>query len=415
MKLPAALSALRHRDFRLYWCGQAVSLVGTWMQIMAQGWVVTELSKDAIVLGLLNAASAVPMLLLSLKSGELADRFEKRRILVVTQVAMMVLSFIFAGLVFSGHLQLWHVFVMGALLGTAAAFDLPASQSMPPELVEQAEIPNAVGLMQSMFHGARLVGPALAGILMARLGRGSAFVANGVSYLAVIATLLVITPRPPRPRPSRPAGGKSMIAEGFAYLRGDQATRALIALTALITGLVFPFLTVLMVYYVRYALGTDDPQVMGLMMSASGFGSLVGAGAILGGSPETRRTWLVGGVCGVTVGLGGLSVARSLPMVLPLAVVLAFSVSSLMGRISQMVQERVPGELRGRVMGIYSISFTGIMPFASMLWAFLIDRLGHGAGYVLVMRVSASVFFVAALALLQRAWAHLAPAARATA
>jgi MFS family permease len=410
VKLPNAISALRHRDFRLYWCGQAISLIGTWMQVMAQGWVMTDLSSDAFMLGLLNAAGSLPILLLSLKGGELADRMEKRRILIATQVAMMLLAFVFAALSYSKHLSLPHIFALAVLLGIATAFDLPAAQSMPPELVEPREIPNTVALMQAIFHGARLIGPAIAGILIAHFGRGSAFVANGVSFIAVIFTLTAISPRPAKPRRARAAGrdqagrGQSMIGEGLAYVRSEPAVRALLSLTALITALVFPFLAVLMIYYVRYTLGTDDARIMGLMMSASGLGSLIGAAAILSGSPESRRSWLAFGILGVALGIFGLSFARTLPFVLPLAGLMAFSVSSLMGRSAQMVQERVPGELRGRVMGIYSMTFTGIMPAAAMLWSFLVDRLGRGEGYPLVMRISAGLFLVSALGVVWHAW-----------
>src|SRR5262249_50993137 len=166
-----------------------------------------------------------------------------------------------------------------------------------------------------------------------------------------------------------------------AYVRSEPAVLALISLTGLVTSLVFPFLAVLMIYYVRYTLGTDDARVMGFVMSTSGFGSLLGSAAILSGSPESRRSWLVAGILGISTAIIGLSLPRALTVVPPLAGLLAFSVSSLMGRSSQMVQERVPGELRGRVMSIYSISFTGIMPFATILWSFLVDRLGRGAGY----------------------------------
>ena len=410
MPLPAALSALRHRDFRLYWCGQAISLTGTWMQMMAQGWVVTDLTTDAFVLGLLNAAGALPMLLLSLKGGELADRVEKRRILIVTQAAMMLLALTFSALVYRGLHAIWPVFAMSVLLGIATAFDLPAAQAMPPELVEPGEIPDAVALMQSIFHGARLLGPALAGVLIARLGLGSAFLANGVSFIAVLFTLTAISPRPPREARGGPprAGGASRIGEGFAYVRGDAATRSLVALTALVTGLVFPFLSVLMVYYVRYALGTDDARVMGALMSTSGLGSLAGATAILSGSAASRRGWVLAGILGIVLALFGLSVAAALPEVLPCVALLSFSVASLMGRVAQTVQERVPGELRGRVMGIYSLSFTGVLPFAALLWSFLIDRLGHGQGYRRVMQISASLFLVMALHVLRRGWTALA-------
>ncbi|HVY47191.1 MAG TPA: MFS transporter [Minicystis sp.] len=407
MQLPRSLAALRHRDFRLYWTGQAVSLSGTWMQQMAIGWVVTDLSSDATVLGLLNVASAVPMLLLSLKGGELADRFEKRRILIATQVALMLLAFAYAALVYSGVIALVHVFALGVLFGVTAAFDLPAWQAMPPELVDRADIPNAVALMQSIFHGARLVGPALAGILIARFGRASAFAANGASFLAVIGTLVAIAPRAgsPRTAPGPRRGG--MIREGLAYVRTEPAIRGLLSLTALVTGLVFPFLAVLMVYYVRYALGSDDARVLGIFMSASGLGSLVGSAAILSGSRATRRRWLVAGVVGVALGMTGLALATRLPFAVASSLVLSFSVSSLMGRASQMVQERVPGELRGRVMGIYSLSFTGIMPFSAMFWSWLVDRLGKGEGYRLAMQISAVLFVVAGLAVVLRAWAAL--------
>ncbi len=409
MALPAALKALEHRDFRVYWMGQAVSLVGTWMQMMAQGWVVTELSTDAFVLGLLNAAGSLPIMLLSLKGGELADRLEKRRILVATQIAMMFLAFAMAALVFAGVLQLWHVFALAILTGITTAFDLPAAQSMPPELVEPKDIPNAVALMQAVFHGARLVGPAVAGILIARFGRGSAFVANGVSFLAVIGTLLVLKPRPKKA--GGPGKGKGSIGEGWTYVKGEPAVKALIGLTTLITAFVFPFMAVLMVYYVRYALGTDDAQVMGMFMSVSGLGSVVGAGAILTGAAGSRRVWLVGGVIGAAIGIAGLSLVQSVPFAVACSGLVSFSVSSLMGRISQMIQERVPGELRGRVMGIFSISFTGMMPLASLLWSFLADRLGHATGYVLVMRVSAVLFAVLSLGVLARSWSALAPQA----
>jgi MFS family permease len=413
MAFSAALSTLRHRDFRLYWVGQAISLTGTWMQAMAQGLVVTDLSRDALVLALLNAVSSLPILLLSLKSGELADRLEKRRILIWTQIAMMLLAFAFAALVYAGTLSLFHIFMMAGLLGIAAAFDLPASQAMPPELVEPAEIPSAVALMQSIFHGSRLIGPALAGVLIARFGRGSAFLVNGLSFLAVIFTLVALSPRPKREGKGGRAPSRGGIGEGFAYLRSDPAARALVALSALVTGLVFPFLAVLMVYYVRYALQIDDAKVIGNVMSASGLGSLLGAAALLSASSESRRGWLVAGILGVVAALVGLSIVRAVFVVLPLVGLLSFSISSFMGRIAQMIQERVPGALRGRVMGIFSISFTGIMPFASLLWGFSVDRLGRGQGYPRAMQIAAGLFLVSAMGVVRHAWKALAWKAQA--
>jgi len=437
VNLPKALAALRHRDFRVYWIGQAVSLVGTWMQQMAQGWVVTGLSKDAFVLGGLAVAGSLPILLLSMRAGVMADKMDKRRILIATQAGLMLLAFAFAALLFSGRLALWHVFVMAALLGVVTAFDLPAAQALPPELVDPPDIPNAVALMQQVFHGARLVGPALAGVLMARFGNGAAFVGNGVSFLAVIVSLLMIKSRGsaidryetqqalreaaagPAPlgavgaaagtgagagagtgRPKRGGGG---IGEGIAYLRGEPVVRSLVLLSALATALVFPFVAILMVYYVRHVLGTDDAATMGTLMSTSGLASLVGAIAIAWGAARNRRWWLVGSVAGATVALLGQAQVHTWRAALPLVALMSFSISSLMGRISQMIQERVPGQLRGRVMALFAISFTGIMPFAALLLAWLADRMS----YTRIMTVGGGLFLVSGLALLMGAWKPL--------
>jgi MFS family permease len=321
---------------------------------------------------------------------------------------MMFLAFAMSALVYSGKLVLWHVFAIGVVTGVVIAFDLPASQAMPPELVAPPDIPNAVGLMQAVFHGARLVGPAIAGVLMARLGRGSAFFANGVSFLAVIATLVVI-----RPHVAKAGGwgkGSGKIGEAFDYLREDRVSRALIVLTALITGFVFPFMAVLMVYYVRYQLGSSDAQVMGWLMSASGLGSLVGAGTILTGSAGARRNWLAFGVVGVATALVGMSVSRALYLVIPFVSLLAFSTSGTMGRISQMIQERVPPQLRGRVMGVFSMSFTGVMPFAALTWSWLVDRMASHGGYARVMEAAAALFLVSATWVLRTAWSELSVA-----
>jgi MFS family permease len=372
MKLPPALGVLRRRDFRLYWSGQAISLTGTWMQVMAQGWVVTSLSRSASVLGALNVASTLPMLLLSMVGGATADRYEKRRILILTQVLMMVLAFAFASLVFAQRLAMWHIFTLAGLLGTVAAFDLPAAQAFPPELVEREEISKAVALMQAIFHGSRLVGPAIAGFLVAQFGEGSAFLANGLSFLAVIATLLLI---PDRHRLGGGGRGRGGIGEGFRYVRRERMVGSLIALTGLTTALVFPFVAVLMVFYVRHVLA-GDARALGTLMSASGLGSLSGALVLLFGDLRTLRRWLLAGILGCSAAILGLSLTSRVAVAVPLVLVLSFSVSSLMGRISQTIQHLVPDELRGRVMGVFGMTFTGLMPYAALLLSGLADAVG---------------------------------------
>jgi MFS family permease len=387
---------LHNRDFRLYWFGQAVSLSGTWMQVMAQAWVVTALSTSATVLGALNVASTLPMLLLSMIGGALADRFEKRRILIATQIGMMLLAFVFAALVFTHHIALWQIFLLAFLLGVVAAFDLPAAQAFPPELVRRDEIQKAVALMQSIFHGSRLVGPAIAGVLVARFGEGSAFLVNGLSFMAVIATLLAIDDRP-RAAAGAPRRGSGGIGAGFRYVRRERLVGSLIALTGLTTVFVFPLFAVLMAFYVRHVLN-GGAHTMGVLMSVSGLGALAGAVALLFGSDRTVRRWLVGGALGCTVGILGLSYAVRLGPAVVFMLVLSYSVSALMGRIAQTIQHVVPNELRGRVMAVFTMAFTGLMPYAALGLSALADAVG----FARMLRVCVVLYAITATIVLLR-------------
>ncbi len=402
MRLPRALSALRHRDFRIYWGGQAVSLTGTWMQQMAQSWVLAGLTTSAGDLGISALIGSAPILLLSLKAGELADRLDKRRILIATQIGMMLLAFVFATFVFTDRVSVGFIFVMAGLLGLVTAFDLPAAQALPAELVAPPEIGGAVALMQQIFHGARLVGPAIAGLLIARFGNGAAFMANGLSFVAVILSLVALQPKEKRAGAAiRPPSG-SFLA-GLSYVRHHPLIRSLILLAALTTGAVFPFIAVLMAYYVRRVMNTDDASVAGTIMSMSGLGSLLGATAILWGSSRSRRYWLAFGILGVSCALFGMARFPVVSVVAPLVGVLSFSVSSLMGRVSQTVQELAPPELRGRVMGVFSIAFSGVMPLASLSISALSDRLG----YPTLMMGASLVFLTLGLALVKHVWRPL--------
>jgi len=395
MRLPVALTVLRNPRFRLYWIGQGISLTGTWMQVMAQGWVLTRLSSAAWVLGALNVVGTLPIMLLSVYAGHLADRGSKRRILLVTQVALMSLAFALAYLSYSHRIELWHLFAFAFVSGIATAFDLPASQALPAELVDPVEIPRVVALMQAIFHGSRLVGPATAGVLMAQLGEGSAFLANGISFLAVIFTLIAIgdaTRARGAPRP-----GSSGMGAGFRYVRSEPLTRGLMMLTALTTAFVFPLLIVLMLYYVRHVLRTDE-RGLGLVMSVSGLGSLSGALVLLFGRDETLKRWLLSGILGVAVTMLGISVSRTLLAALPFILVLSFCVSSLMGRIAQTIQHQVPDELRGRVMAVYGMAFVGLLPYAALGASALTDAIGFGP----TLQLCVSLYVAGALTVLAR-------------
>ena len=372
------------------------------MQNFAQSWVLTSLSVSATDLGISQLIASLPILLLSLKAGELADRYDKRRILMITQVGLMLLAFAFAGAIHQGKLSVGLIFVMSGLLGVVAAFDLPASQALPPELVEPREIGGAVAMMQQIFHGSRLVGPAIAGVLMSRFGNESAFVANGLSFLAVLWSLYALSPHEKRAGAGTKAP-KGNFRDGWAVVRKDAVIQPLMLLAALTTGTVFPFIAVLMPLYVRQVMGSHDASVAGTIMSASGLGSLLGATVILWGSAQSRRYWLVGGVLGVVVAIVLLSMFPILPVAAPVVAVLAFSVSGTLGRISQTVQERAPAELRGRVMGVFSIAFSGVMPFSSLG----ISALADAIQYPLTMRLAAGCYLLFGLGLIAWAWGPL--------
>lgn len=373
MQLPEALAVLRNRNFRVYWIGQTVSLIGTWMQQMAQGWVVTRLTSQASALGILMVVGSLPIALLGLKGGQFADRYSKRNILIMTQLGLMVLALAFAALAFSGALVLWHVFLLAALLGVVTAFDLPAAQAFAPELVEPHLIGRAVATMQAVFHGSRLIGPALAGFLIERYGEGSAFLANGVSFLAVIGSLLAI-PRGYRATEKAARRDGSLLA-GVRYVRNDAITRSLMLLMLLVLMLSFPFIIVLMVYYAKHVVGTDAGG-MGALMSASGLGAVTGATVLIFADSASWRTRLWVGVSAVTAALLGLSLNHLLVPAIALTALLSLGTSLYMGTINQAVQQRVPDELRGRVMALFAIAFTVALPLSGLLLSLLADSVG---------------------------------------
>jgi len=219
MALPAGLRALGHRDFRLFWCGQLVSLIGTWMQSVGQSWLVLELTNSPFRLGLIGALQFGPILLFSFLSGAISDRVRKRRLLLGTQTALMVQAFTLAALVWSGHVQFWHVAVLAALYGLATTLDMPSRQSYIAHLVPRGDLMNAIALNSAVFNGARVVGPAVAGLLVARYGTAAAFVMNGASFIAVIAALTAIRTEG-APSARRGIGLRAEIAEGVRYAAG---------------------------------------------------------------------------------------------------------------------------------------------------------------------------------------------------
>jgi len=364
----------RHGPFARYMAGEAVSMTGTWMQVMAQGWVMTTLTTSAVMLGLVNFATGVPMLILALTGGVLADRLNKRNILLAAQVLQIGFALLVGWLVATGQVRVWHIISVAFLLGIVFAFEMPAVNALVPELVRCDQIATAIAIDRSVFHGTRLIGPAVAGYVVAKWGEATAFFVNSFSFLALIIALLSIRlpPRPP-PKPNEP--GRGGIREGMIYVRSDHPTLSMLAIMALSTLFVFPVLVVMMPLYARHLLGLEADR-MGWLMGLTALGSFTGALGLLAIPQKYRRPVFLTMVLGVGTGLAGLSFAQGFGGAVASLITLALCVSCLVGLAHTVIQERAPGEMRGRVSAIAGLSFFGLMPFASLGMTALADLIG---------------------------------------
>ena len=394
MALPAGLRALGHRDFRLFWCGQLVSLIGTWMQSVGQSWLVLELTNSPFRLGLIGALQFGPILLFSFLSGAISDRVRKRRLLLGTQTALMLQAFTLAVLVWSGHVQFWHVAVLAALYGLATTLDMPSRQSYIAHLVPRGDLMNAIALNSAVFNGARVVGPALAGLLVARYGTAAAFVLNGASFIAVIAALAAIRTEG-APSPRRGIGLRAEIAEGVRYAAGTPRVALVMSLLVVVSLFVIN-MSVLVPLIAREVLH-EGAHGFGLLMASLGLGAMAGAlavAALAGGRPP------LGMVVGPARAAAGLllllSTARHFGTTAAVLVALGFAQIVFMTSCNTTVQIAVPDELRGRVMGLYALVFAGMTPIGALIMGTVAEHwgvsracaVGGSAGLVLILALT---------------------------
>ncbi|MEP6936980.1 MAG: MFS transporter [Chthoniobacterales bacterium] len=393
----SALALLRPGPFRRYIIGSAISDTGTWMQVMAQAWVMSSLTDKAILLGMVNFAAGIPTLALTMVGGSAADRHDKRMILIATQIVQTILAVILGILVMTGRIHVWHVVILAACLGVCIAFEMPALSALVPELVEREQIAAAVALDRSVFHGSRLVGPSLAGLLVSWIGAASAFFANAVSFFALIIALISLPPRQPgtaEEEEQRRSGFK----EGLRYVRSDRTILAMIALIALTTIFVFPFLSVMLPLYVRNILHLG-PDRMGLLMAVSGIGSLTGSLGLLSVARKNRFRFMTVAVLVVALGLFCMSQVSNFLLTAIAMGTLAIGLSLNFGLAGTIVQERAPAHLRGRISAVFGLSFFGLMPIAGLLTTGLSDLIGmrtalmisslcFGAGAVFVLNAA---------------------------
>ncbi len=370
----SVLHLLRRGPFARYAAGEATSMTGTWMQTMAQSWVMTTLTHSALLLGLVTFVSSIPMLALTMVGGSMADRYDKRKILIATQVVQIILAVLVGWLVMTGRIQIWHILVASFLLGISASFEMPSSSALVPELVTKENIAGAIAIDRSIFHGTRLIGPALAGLCIGAWGMASAFYLNAVSFLALIAALASIGPRSKGTEAEEEQRTSGMKA-GWNYVRGDKPTLAMLALMATAALCIFPILAVMMPLYGRLELGLNA-AFTGFLMATSGLGSLIGAVGLVSVPRPRRVLWMVAASADVALALCGLALARAFWQAALALTALAAGTSMNFGLANTTVQERAPGPLRGRVSALAGLSFFGVMPFASVGMPALADLVG---------------------------------------
>jgi len=376
MSAPAvtAFPALRHRNFRLFFFGQGTSLVGTWMQNVAQGWLVLQLTNSAYYVGLVSALGSLPVLLVSLPAGVFADRSRKHRVVTITQSLSMIQAFAIAVLIWTHRIHLWHIATAAAFLGLVNAVDMPTRQSFIVEMVGKEDLGNAIALNSSVFNAARIVGPAIGGVLIGTVGIAACYFLNGVSYLAVVAALVAM--RLPSWRPPSLAGdGLARFREGIRYIVGDRRVRALVGNVAMLSIFGFPYM-VLMPVFARNALHVGA-RGLGVLMASSGVGAVIAALCVAVLGPRLPKGQVVrwgGVVFGLAV--AAFAFVRWFPLGMAILMVSGGAMIANNAVTNTLLQAIVPDHLRGRVMGAYTFVFTGMAPIGAYQAGLVAEHFG---------------------------------------
>ena len=387
MKLPQGLAAFRHRNFRLFWTGMLVSLIGTWMQSVGQAWLVLQLTNDPLALGIVAVAQFGPVLFLGPIGGIVADSVSKRKALMVTQTAAGLLALILALLYLSGHLEVWHIFVLAVGLGVVNSFDMPIRQAFVIEMVGREDIANAVALNSTVFNLTRIVGPAVAGLAIAGIGIAPLFFINAASYLAVVVSLVMmrtIEMHPPTERAVVRRHWRSVVdllVEGFRYTRNNPRILLVIVVVGAVSTFAMNY-SVLIPVVARDVLH-GNAGTYGFLMSAAGLGSLVSALSIaFRGTASMGRLFL--GAALVGVAMVGVGVSRYLPLSLAMMFVAGWGGISMAATANTTIQLSVPDVLRGRVVSLYTTVFVGSTPIGGLFSGVIASGFGGAPAALIV-------------------------------
>ena len=374
-KLKPILRALESRNYRLFFAGQAISLVGTWMTQIATVWLVYDLTNSALWLGVVGFSSQIPSFLISPFGGIIVDRWNRHRILITTQILAMIQSLALAALALSGVIQIWHIILLSLFQGLITAVDSPARQAFVPEIIERKEnLGNAIALNSSVFNGARLVGPAIAGLLIASVGTGVCFLIDGLSYIAVIAGLLAMKLKP-RKIATQTTNVWQRLIEGFSYAFGFPPIRAILLLLALFSFMGMPY-TILIPIFAKNIL-QGSAETLGFLMAA------VGVGALVGGVYLSSRSTVIGlgkiiAIAPAIFGTGLVIFSQSRILWLSLFMMFLVGFGGILQIASSntILQTIVEDDKRGRLMSLYTMSFLGILPFGNLASGALADKIG---------------------------------------
>jgi MFS family permease len=374
MPLPRGLRALGYRDYRLFWVGQLASRVGTWMQSVAQAWLVLELTNSPLRLGLISTLQFAPVLLFAFLGGVLSDRASKRRIILATQIAMMLQAFALAALVWSGHVAYWHVAVLAAIYGIANSIDMPARQAYVVELTSKDDLMNAIALNSAVFNSARVVGPALAGILIGTYGVAAAFFINGVSFLAVLGALLAMRTEG-APHPGARATMREELLQSVRYAARTPTITLVLGLLLFVSLFVLNF-NVVVPLLARDVLG-QGAHGYGLLMAALGGGAVLGALSVASaGLERPSATMVVTAAVVTSAGVLALGFVRSFGLAAAILVVTGIAQIVFTSSANSTIQVTVPDGMRGRMMSFYVLVFVGVTPAGAFLVGLIAEHFG---------------------------------------
>ncbi len=373
MPLPAVLSSLRHRNYRLFFSGQLISLIGTWMDTVAESWLVYRLSHSALLLGVAAFASQIPVFILAPFGGVIADRLDRRKVVIWTQSLSGILAMILAVLTLTHAVTIWHVIVLAALLGLVNAVDMPTRQAFIVDMVSRDDMMNAIALNSSMFNGARVIGPAVAGVVVAAIGEGWCFFANSISYIAVITGLAMMDTKPHQ-RTAHQTSAFQQVKEGFRFVTEHRPIHALMMLLGIVSLFGMSYSVLMPIFADQILHG--GAKALGILMGSSGTGALCGA-LVLASKKEVKGlgTWVTYAAAGFGLFIGLFAASRTMWLSCLLLVGAGFSMMVQMSSSNTLIQSMVPDRLRGRVMAIYAMTFMGMAPIGALIAGALAHRI----------------------------------------